>query len=423
MELLPDLERRAFKKVAWRLMPLLSVGYVLNYLDRNNVGFAALTMNREIGLTATQFGTGAGILFFGYCLFEVPSNLALYRFGARLWISRIMVTWGLVSAAMIFVKGPASFYLLRLLLGAAEAGFFPGIAYYIATWFPAEYRTRMLAWFLLAIPVSSVVSGPVSGLLLEMDGLAGLAGWKWLFLLEGLPCVVLGIAMLWLLTDRPEDAGWLTEEEKQLVNRRILSERREKEVRRLLPALKDVRVLILAGTQFGFLVGSYGVGIWLPQMIKAGDLSNLEVGFITSGCYVLASAGMLAWSVLVDRSGRKIRNLTIACLISAVGSCCAILTGSFWVSLAWITVALIGITSARAIFWTIPTRFLTGRAAAGGIAFINSIGTIGGFVGPAVIGVLKDRSGSFSSGLLAMTGFLLVSTVLSGSLRFVVKQE
>jgi len=404
-------------------MPLLSVGYVLNYLDRNNVGFAALTMNREIGLTATQFGTGAGILFFGYCLFEVPSNLALYRFGARLWISRIMVTWGLVSAAMIFVKGPASFYLLRLLLGAAEAGFFPGIAYYIATWFPAEYRTRMLAWFLLAIPVSSVVSGPVSGLLLEMDGLAGLAGWKWLFLLEGLPCVVLGIAMLWLLTDRPEDAGWLTEEEKQLVNRRILSERREKEVRRLLPALKDVRVLILAGTQFGFLVGSYGVGIWLPQMIKAGDLSNLEVGFITSGCYVLASAGMLAWSVLVDRSGRKIRNLTIACLISAVGSCCAILTGSFWVSLAWITVALIGITSARAIFWTIPTRFLTGRAAAGGIAFINSIGTIGGFVGPAVIGVLKDRSGSFSSGLLAMTGFLLVSTVLSGSLRFVVKQE
>jgi len=423
MELLPDLERRAFKKVAWRLMPLLSVGYVLNYLDRNNVGFAALTMNREIGLTATQFGTGAGILFFGYCLFEVPSNLALYRFGAWLWISRIMVTWGLVSAAMIFVKGPASFYLLRLLLGAAEAGFFPGIAYYIATWFPAEYRTRMLAWFLLAIPVSSVVSGPVSGLLLEMDGLAGLAGWKWLFLLEGLPCVVLGIAMLWLLTDRPEDAGWLTEEEKQLVNRRILSERREKEVRRLLPALKDVRVLILAGTQFGFLVGSYGVGIWLPQMIKAGDLSNLEVGFITSGCYVLASAGMLAWSVLVDRSGRKIRNLTIACLISAVGSCCAILTGSFWVSLAWITVALIGITSARAIFWTIPTRFLTGRAAAGGIAFINSIGTIGGFVGPAVIGVLKDRSGSFSSGLLAMTGFLLVSTVLSGSLRFVVKQE
>ena len=226
---LTEVERRVFAKIAWRLLPILAVGYVLNYLDRNNIGFAGLMMNREVGLSATQFGIGAGILFLGYCFFEVPSNLVLYRVGARVWLARIMITWGIISSATIFVVGPRSWYILRFLLGAAEAGFFPGVAFYLSTWFPAEYRTRMLAWFLVSIPLSSVIGGPVSGILLEMHGIAGLSGWKWLFLLEGLPSVVIGIALLFILTDRPEQANWLTDEEKALVQARIQSERRERE--------------------------------------------------------------------------------------------------------------------------------------------------------------------------------------------------
>ncbi|PWT85922.1 MAG: MFS transporter [Blastocatellia bacterium] len=404
-------------------MPMLIVGYILNYLDRNNISFAALTMNREVGLTATQFGRGAGILFLGYCLFEVPSNIVLYRVGARIWISRIMVTWGLVSAATVFVNGPYSFYFLRFLLGAAEAGFFPGVAFYLGTWFPAEYRTRMVAWFMVAIPVSSVVGGPVSGLLLQMNGVAGLAGWKWLFLLEGLPVVLVGLAMLKLLADRPEHATWLTEEEREVVQERLRHERREREVRHLAPALKDVRVLILSGVQFGFLVGSYGVTLFLPQIVKEGQLSDVEVGFVTSGCFVLASIGMILWAGHVDRRGGKIMNLTFACLLSSIGFMVSIISGSYWVSLSGITVSLIGINAARGIFWTIPPRFLTGLAAAGGLAFINSIGTAGGFVGPYVMGWLTDRTGSFTAGLAAMAAFLLVAAGLSWSLATFVKQD
>jgi MFS family permease len=416
-------ERLLFARIAWRAMPLLTVGYLLNYLDRNNISFAALTMNQDVGLTATQFGRGAGMLFVGYCLFEIPSNIVLYQVGARKWIARIMMSWGLVSAATIFVRGPYSFYLLRFLLGAAEAGFFPGVAFYLGTWFPAEYRTRIIAWFMVAIPISSVVGGPVSGLLLRMDGLGGLAGWQWLFLLEGLPVAALGVAVLWLLADRPEDAAWLLEAERELVRARLAGERREREVRRLLPALRDIRVLMLSGVQFGFLVGSYGVTIFLPQIIKAGRLSDLQVGFVTSGCFAAASVGMIAWAAYVDWRGGKILNLTIACLVSALGFVASIAAGSFWLSMAGITVSLLGINAARGIFWTIPPRFLTGLAAAGGLAFINSIGTAGGFVGPYLMGWLTDRTGSFSAGLTAMAVFLLGSAVLSAALSFVVTQD
>jgi MFS transporter, ACS family, tartrate transporter len=413
------IEHRAFMKAAWRLVPFVTIGYLLNYMDRNNVGFAALTMNRATGLTATQFGFGAGVLFFGYSFFEIPSNIALYRFGARRWIARIMITWGLVSAATAFVQGPQSWYILRLLLGIAEAGFFPGITFYLATWFPAEYRARMLAWFLVAIPASTVVGGPVSGLVLQMDGVAGLAGWQWLFIIEGLPATLLGIAALRVLPDRPEDAPFLSEEERRLVRARIDSEHRERETRNLLAALKDPRVLILTVAQFGFTAGSYGVGIWLPQIMKDAQLSNLTIGFLTGACYVVASVAMIVWAAWVDRSGRKIRNLALASL----GLVAAIATGSFWWSLLWITVALSGITSARAIFWTIPTRFLTGLAAAGGLAFINSIATLGGFVGPYAMGWLRDATGSFSAGLMAMSGLLVLATVMSWSLKLVVTQE
>ena len=413
----PEAAERVFVKIAWRLMPLLISGYVLNYLDRNNVGFAALTMNRELGLNATQFGRVGGIFFLGYCFFELPSNIALYRVGPRVWLARIMITWGFISAATIFATGAMSLYLLRFLLGVAEAGFFPGVAFYLGTWFPSEHRTRMIAWFMVAVPMSSVVAGPVSGLLLQMDGIWGLPGWKWLFLLEGLPVVVNGLVMLKMLADRPEDAAWLSDAERRVVRERIGGERREREVRNLGAALKDVRVLILAGVQFGFLVGSYGVGLFLPQILKLGNLTNLEVGFVSSGCYVVATIGMIVWAGQVDKRGGKILNLAVACLVSAVGFLWSIASSNFLVALAGLTVALTGINAARGIFWTIPPRFLTGMAAAGGLAFINSIGTMGGFVGPYLMGWLTDHTGSFTAGLAAMAGFLFIATGLSWSLK------
>ncbi len=419
----PEATRGAFLKAAWRIVPFVTFGYLLNYMDRNNVGFAALTMNRETGLTATQFGFGAGILFLGYSTCEIPSNIALYHFGARRWLARIMITWGIVSAATAFVAGPRSWYVLRLLLGIAEAGYFPGVTYYLATWFPAEYRARMLAWFLIAVPASTVVGGPVSGLLLQMNGVAGMSGWQWLFFVEGLPVVLLGLAALWLLPDRPEDATFLTAEERLLVRAALDREPREREKRHLAAALKDPRVLLLAASQFGFIAGSYAIAIWLPQIMKDARLSNLQIGFVTGGCYLLASVAMIGWAEWVARTGKKITHLTLACLASAIGLLLAVVFPNFWVSLAWITLALIGTTSARAILWTIPTRFLTGLAAAGGLAFINSVATIGGFVGPYAMGWLRDATGSFSAGLIAMAGLLMVSTLMSWSLKFVVTQE
>ncbi len=418
-----EAEQRAFAKIAWRFVPILTLGFLLNHLDRNNIGFAALQMNQEIGLTATQFGIGAGILFLGYCFLELPSNLLLYHVGARVWLSRIMITWGLASAAMIFVTGPKSWYALRFVLGAAEAGFFPGVAFYLSNWFPKEYRTRMLAWFLVAIPASVVVGGPLSGILLEMDGLGGLAGWKWLFLFEGLPTVLLGIVFPWVLADRPEETRWLDAEEQRLVVERIRGEKREREMRHLLPALKDARVLLLAGIFFGFTVGSYGLGIWLPQIVKAQQISNLTVGFITAGCYMLACIGMVAWAAYVDRKGNRIRNLLLTCLASAAGLVFAIFFQNFWLSLAWITVGLVGINAARSVFWVIPTRFLTGMAAAGGLAFINAVGTAGGFFGPSIMGWLKDITGSFNAGLVTMAGFLILATALTGALKLFVTEE
>ena len=399
-------------------MPVLILAYVFNYLDRNNVGFAALTMNQAIGLTATEFGFGAGVFFVGYCLLEVPSNIALYRVGARVWLSRIMITWGLMSTATALAVGPNSFYALRLLLGAAEAGFFPGVAFYLGTWFPAQYRTRMIAWFMVAIPVSSVIGGPVSGWLLTMDGTAGIAGWQWMFILEGLPVVLIGLALLWLLADRPEDVSWLTDDERRIVRERRAAEQRPREVRHLSAAIRDVRVLLLALVQFGFLVGSYGIGLFLPLMLREGNLTEVEIGFVSSACYLAAVIGMILWAGHVDRGASKVVNLALACALSACGFLGAILfRDNFWVSVIWMAVAVTGVNGARAIFWTIPPRFLTGMAAAGGLAFINSIGTTGGFVGPYVFGWLRDETGSFSAGLLAMSGFLVLAAGLAWSLR------
>ncbi|MGI4943883.1 MAG: MFS transporter [Janthinobacterium lividum] len=421
---LDAVERSALRKTGWRLVPLLTVAYLFNYLDRTCLGFAALSMNGDIGLSATQFGLGAGIFFLGYCVFEIPSNLALYRFGARRWIARIMVSWGLISAATAFVVGPNSFYAVRCLLGIAEAGFFPGVTYFIAAWFPAQYRTRMLAWFLLGIPGSSLLGGPICGLVLQMNGLWGLAGWKWLFLVVSLPCVLLGVLILLMLADRPQEASWLSQPERDAMDAMLAAEVRERPTSSLMAAVVDPRVLILAGVQFGFTLGSYGIGIWLPLIVKQYHLSDLVIGFVSAIPYLFASMAMMAWAWHVDRTGRRIANLVVTCLLGAVGLAVSVLvSGSLLVGLFGLTLALVGVTAARAVFWTVPTRFLTGVAAAGGLAFINTIGTVGGFVGPAMMGWLRDLTGSFQSGLLAMSAIMLAATLLSASLGLLVRRE
>ena len=415
--------QRAVQKAALRFVPLLTVAYLFNYLDRTSLSVAALTMNQQLGLTPSQFGLAAGIFFLSYSTFEIPSNLLLYRVGARRWLARIMISWGLVSAAMAFVTGPNSFYGLRFLLGVMEAGFFPGVTFFLAAWFPTQYRTRMLAWFLVGIPLSSLIGTPVCSMLLQMDGIWGFHGWQWMFLLVSLPCVPLGLLTLWLLADRPQAAPWLTKEERDTLDGVLASEVRDRPHSSLWAALKDTRVLICAVIQFGFTLGSYGIGIWLPLMLKEFHLSNAAIGWIAAIPYLFASVGMIVWARYVDNKGQRIVNLAVACLLGAVGLLVPIVSNTLVSAVVGFSLALIGVTAARAIFWTIPTRFLTGVAAAGGLAFINSVATTGGFVGPYMMGWLKEFSGSYVVGLLAVAAIIFASTIASMSLKLVISKE
>ena len=420
---LTAVQRSALNKAAWRLVPLLTIAYLFNYLDRTAIGFGALTMKDDIGISNTELGAAAGFFFISYTLCEVPSNLAMYRFGARKWIARIMISWGIVSAATAFVTGADSLYAVRFLLGVAEAGFFPGIAFFLSAWFPREYRTRMLAWFLVGIPASSLVGGPLCVALLQMDGILGLAGWKWMFIMVSLPCIVLGFFVLKLLADKPEDAPWLNRDEAVALRKMLSSETHDRPKTSVLGAIFDIRVIVLAVVQFGFTLGSYGIGIWLPLILKDFQFSNFTISVLTFILYLFAIVGMLAWAAYADRTGKKIANLTLACCLGAIGLGAYTLFGSLSVALISLTLALIGITAARAIFWSIPPRLLTGVAAAGGIAFINTIGTMGGFFGPYMMGYLRDSTGGFGSGITAMAGIMVVTTLLAASLKFTVKQE
>lgn len=411
----------ACRKNARRLVVVLAIAYVVNYLDRNGIAYAGLTMNRALGLTARQFGWAAGITTFSYALLEIPSNLFMQRIGARLWLSRIMITWGLAVSAAALVIGPKSLYLSRLVLGAAEAGFFPGVILYLSQWFPARYRTRVLAWFLLAIPVSSLVGGPTAGLLLGLDGRLHLAGWQWIFLAQGAPALVLGAVTYRLLVDHPRDAAWLTEQERTVLLHALASEPRKNIQHSFSAALIDLRVLTLTMIQFGFTLGTYGIGIWLPLMLKEHDLTNLQIGLLTMPPYLAASVAMILWARHADRRAGQVLNLTLACALAATGLIGSVLFPQLGLRLLALTIALIGVSSARAVFWAIPPRFLAGTAAAGGLAFINSVGTLGGFFGPFTMGWLKDMTGSFNSGLLLMAVILAAATGLSASLRLFIR--
>ncbi|WP_375463919.1 MFS transporter [uncultured Methylobacterium sp.] len=421
----PDIHRNllesAVAKNTRRLVPILGLAYLFNYLDRTSVGFAALQMNQAIGLTASQFGWGAGILFFSYCLLEVPSNVMMYKFGARRWLARIMITWGIAAAATAFAVGPLSFYVIRFLLGVFEAGFFPGVIWYISIWFPARYRTRVLALFMASTPLSSLIGSPISASLLSMDGFLGLGGWQWMFLMEGLPACLLGVACLWFLADTPKDATWLGDDERTALINELACETYEKPKKDLWAAMRDVRVVLLTTITFAFTIGSYGIGIWLPQILKGHGLSNIAVGWVAAVPYLFATVGMMAWAQHVDRTGRKIDNLVAALVLGAAGLAASVLFSALIPALVCLTLALVGTISARTVFYTIPQSFLTGAAAAGGLAFINAVGAFGGFVGPYLVGYLKDATGSYDAGMLGMAAILLVSVFIAGSLKLVIK--
>ncbi len=414
-------ESHAVARVSRRLIPFLLLLYILNFLDRVNVGFAALDMNRDLGFGPAVYGFGAGVFFLGYCLFEVPSNLALYRIGARLWIARIMVTWGLAASAMMLVHTPWSFYLLRFLLGVAEAGFFPGIIFYLTYWYPARERARAYAWFLAAIPVCGVIGGPISGALLGLDGWLGLRGWQWLFLLEGIPSVLVGFAVLRLLPDRPRDARWLPPEEADWLERRLAEEGADRIAHHgesLRQALRNPMVWWLGLSYFLLVVALYGFALWLPQLVKAsGDFSNFEVGIITAVPYAAAAVGMVLVGRSSDRSGERHLHLVLPALTGAVGFFAATRTGSTWTLVAALCLCAFGVLGWLGPFWALPTAFLRKQAAAGGIALINSMGAVGGFVGPYLIGEIKERTGEFGPGLLVLAGSLTAAAAIVLGLR------
>ena len=404
-------EQAVLRKAAFRLIPFMGLLYFVSFLDRVNVSYAALTMNADIGLSASAFGMGAGIFFIGYFLFEIPSNLILHRVGARVWIARILVTWGFVSMAMAAVQGPRSFLLARFLLGIAEAGFFPGMILYLTYWFPGPERGRIIGAFMLAVPISSAIGGPLSTTLLESP-LFGLEGWQTMFVLEGLPAVLLGGAVLLRLPDRPSSAWWLSDREARCLEG--LVKRHEPAPTRLAEGLVSGRVWLFAAIYFGLVLGLYGFGFWAPQIIKGlGDVSNREVGLISAVPYLFAGTAMFFWGRHSDRTGERRWHVCASACLGAAGFLVSATVTDPWISLTALTCGAVGIYAALPVFWTLPTVALSGTAAASGIALINSVGNLGGYLGPYAVGWLKDWSGGYSAGMFVLSAALLFSGVLA----------
>jgi len=419
-----DLESRTIGKLSARLIPFLMVCYFIAYLDRVNVGFAALTMNKALGLTATMFGFGAGVFFLTYFLFEVPSNLFLDRLGARRWIARIMISWGILSGLMAFIPGIASatglgseatFYVIRALLGLAEAGFFPGIIFYLTLWFPSVYRGRIVGSFMAAIPLSSAIGAPISGMILGLNGIGGLDGWQWLFIIEAAPAIVLAFVTYFYLTDRPTEAQWLTPDERTWLTGRLEGERRQREAAHDITvgqALYNPRVWALSVVYFGMVACVYGVGFWLPQIIKAFGLSNTMTGWVTAIPYAVA-AGFMVWYGHHSDTGAERKFHTAAALVlAAAGIAGSTLTGDPTLTVGAFTIGVCGVFAALPVFWTLPTAVLSGTAAAAGIAVINSIGNLAGFFGPYAMGWIKDATGSFTAGLLLIAALAVIAAVI-----------
>ena len=412
----PEFQRRTILKVSRRLLPLVVVAYLVAYIDRTNVAFAALTMNKDLGISAYMYGMGAGIFFLGYALFEVPSNIVLEKVGARLWIARIMITWGIISGLMAAATGPISFLVLRFLLGVAEAGFFPGMILYFTYWFPAQYRGRVISTLFIAVPLGNALASVVSGAVLEMDGVWSLHGWQWVFIIEALPAVLLAFVVLMRMTDRPAVANWLNTDEKEWLETELKAERAKIETAgsvTLLRALTDSRVLILSMIYFTSVVASYGITFFLPQIVKGLGHSNFVTGLLTAIPYVIGVIGLICWGHSSDRRKERRWHLIVASMVAAFGLAgTAFLTGSAW-ALVTMSVAAVGLYGSRPCFWPMPSLFLTGAAAAGGIALINSIGNLGGYVGPFVVGWIKQSTNSFEMGLYFLAACALLSSVIT----------
>jgi MFS transporter, ACS family, tartrate transporter len=410
------IERQTMRKVYLRILPLTFVLYLICYLDRVNIGFAALTMNRDLGLSAYVYGLGAGAFFWGYFLLEVPSNLILERVGARRWIARIMITWGIVSGCFAFVQGPISFFTLRFLLGLAEAGFFPGMIFYFTYWFPPFHRARVVAGFMAAIPVSIGIGAPISTALLELNGVFGLAGWKWLFLAEAAPAVIMGVAVLFWMTDRPVEASWLDPEEKSWLTAVMEQERRVVESMARVSVLRTLvnpRVLAIAAIHFAQAGVAVGIAVFTALIIKQLGLTNMQTGFMTAVPYVLGTVGILVWGHISDRMNERRWNLAASCFCIAIGFATAGLTaGTYW-SIAGISLGVIGLYASNAHLWPLPSMFLTGAAAASGIAWANSLGILAGSITPPAIGWIKDVTGSYQGGLYLLAAWGLMGAIVA----------
>ncbi|SFM58191.1 MFS transporter [Variovorax sp. OV329] len=404
-----------YRKVSWRLIPLLFLCYIVAYLDRVNVGFAKLQMQGDLQLSEAVYGLGAGIFFVGYFLFEVPSNVILHRVGARRWIARIMVTWGLLSAATMFVNSPTSFYVIRFLLGAAEAGFFPGIILYLTYWYPAARRGKATSLFLAAIPFAGILGGPLSGWILQgMAGVNGWAGWQWLFLLQGLPTVALGVVVWRRLDDRVKDAAWLSAAERELVAREVAADGAGKAEPRLLSVLGNGRVWLLALVYFCFVSGLYGISFWLPSIIKSiGVKGALDIGLLSAIPWTFGVVAMYLVARSADRRLEYRWHCAVAAVVGALGLVASVaFHGNAALAMAGLTLATMGIMATLPIFWGMPTAFLGGAAAAAGIAFINSFGNLSGFSAPYLIGLIKDATQSTDAGLHMLAALLVVGAVL-----------
>jgi MFS transporter, ACS family, tartrate transporter len=422
-------EHRVIRKVTVRLVPFLGLLYLVNYLDRVNVGFAALTMNADLGLSAAAYGLGAGLFFIGYFFVEVPSNIILHRVGARVWVARIMVTWGLVASTTAFIQGETTFYVVRVLLGVAEAGFFPGIILYLTYWFPREQRAKIVALFFLAVPLSSVIGSPLSTLLIQNgDGVLGFdAGWRFMFFVEGVPAVLLGVLVLVFLPSRPRHAKWLTERESSALEARIAAEDAREVGGEVLTgaALTNPRVIALSVVYFGIVYGLYVLAFFLPQVIRGFQMqfrvtfSLVEIGLITAVPYVFASVAMMLWARHSDRTGERAGHVAIATFVGAVAIAAALYMTSALLVMICITVCAIGVFAAIPVFWQLPSAFLTGVGAAAGIGLINSFGNLSGFLGPYLTGWLQDLTGSFRTGLWVVAGFMVLAGVIALSFHTV----
>lgn len=417
-----NIEARVTRRLQLRILPFVMLLYLVCFLDRANVGFAALSMNQALGLTPEMFGFGGGVFFIGYIAFQVPSNLMMLRVGARSWIARVVVLWGIVSMASAFVVGPWSFYAMRLLLGVAEAGFFPGTLLYLNMWFPVRQRAVAIAAFMAAAPLSSAVGSPVSGALMELPRIAGLANWQWLYIFEALPAIVLGFLTLKVLTDTPEQATWLNEEECAWLVNTLQTERAKDSSHPTSGAavwavLRDPRVLMLALIYSGTSAGLYAIGFWAPLLIKQFGFSALMVGWLNALPSVVAVVGMMVWARNSDRTLERIWHVTIPCLLGCAGLVWAGYAQAALAVILALAVASFGVNGAKPPLWAMPGMFLSGASAAAGIALINSLGNLGGFAGPLLIGWLKQRVGSYSAGLDAVGAMMALSAVIMMMMR------